>query len=109
MSTSLQRIVLWDDNTNKQLVSAGTGSASVAAGQVAVGTSATLAVPARAGRRSVTFSPTTNVAYFVGGPGVTTATGFAVAAGGATTIQTAGEVYAVGAAGFTLSFIENYS
>ncbi len=58
---------------------------AVKAAQVAVGTSATLLVAAdtdrvSAGQRVTTYAPTGQ--FYVGGPGVTTATGFLVPAGG---------------------------
>ena len=81
---------------------------NILSGQVAVGTSSTLVVAARAARKSVTLTPTSSVVYYVGPTGVSTTTGVYVAAGASITISTTAAVYAVGAAGFTLSYVETY-
>lgn len=80
--------------------------ANLATGQVAVSTSATLVVAARATRQSVVLSPTTSVVYYVGGVGVTSATGIYVAAGASISLATAAAVYAVGASAVTISYAE---
>jgi len=82
------------------------GGASMATGQVAVTTSATLVVPARAGRQRVTLTPTTSIAYCVGNSDVTAATGGFVPAGASVTLETAAAVYVAGVAAVTISFIE---
>ncbi len=84
------------------------GGDSLATGQVAVTTSATLVVAARAGRQKVSITSTSAVVFYVGGPGVTAANGHYVAgtAGATITLDTAAAVYAVGAGAVTLSYIE---
>jgi len=86
------------------------GGESMATGQVAVTTSATLVVAARTGRQKVTLSSTTAVVFYVGNIGVTSATGLyvAAAAGASITLDTAAAVYAVGASAVTISYIEFY-
>lgn len=105
--SSIQRVTLWDDNTNKAFVP-DVGADNLVTGQAAVGTSASLVAGARPGRKSITLTPTTSTVFYVGGPGVTSANGLYVAAGGAVTIQTTAAVYAVGASALTVSYIENY-
>lgn len=82
------------------------GGSSIATGQVAVTTTATQIVPARAGRQKITLSPTSSTVYYVGAAGVTTTTGLYVPAGGTITLDTAAAVFAVGAAALTVSYIE---
>lgn len=82
------------------------GGASIATAQVAVGTTATQVVAARAGRKSVTLTSTS--AFWVGATGVTSTTGFPVAAGGSITLNTAAAVFAVSAAATTVAAIEDY-
>lgn len=87
------------------------GTPSFAANQIAVGTTGTLVVAARAGRQAVTLTSLTAVAYAVGpGAGVTTATGFPVpaVAGASVTIQTSAAVYAVGASAVTIGYLETF-
>lgn len=86
------------------------GPASIATGQQAVTTSATLVVPARAGRQAVTLSSATAVAYWIGPAGVTNATGFSVpaVAGSGITIPTQGAVFAVGASAVTITYLETF-
>lgn len=84
------------------------GAGSIAAGQVAVTTSATQVVAARAGRASVTLSSATAVAFWVGPTGVTSANGFSVPATAGTpiTILTSAAVFAVGASAVTITYLE---
>jgi hypothetical protein len=84
----------------------GKGGVGISTGQVAVGTTATQVVPARAGRQKVTITPTTSTVFYVGAAGITTGTGMYVAAGGAVTLDTAAAVFAVGASAFTASYVE---
>lgn len=87
------------------------GTPNFATNQIAVGTSGTLVVAARAGRKSVTLISTTAVAYYVGSTvGVTAANGFPVqpVAGAGLTIFSAAAVYAVGASALTVGYLENY-
>lgn len=88
----------------------GVGSPSMATGQVAVGTSATQVVPARAGRVAVTITATSAVVFYVGASGVTVANG--AYAGGATgasiTIPTQAAVFAIGASALTVSYLETF-
>lgn len=82
------------------------GGASIATGQISVGTTATQVVAARTGRQKVTLSPTSSTVYYVGSTGVTTTTGLYVPAGGTITLDTAAAIFAVGAAALTISYIE---
>lgn len=86
------------------------GVGSIAAGQVAVTTSATQVVPARAGRSAVTLSSATAVAYWVGPSGVTNANGYSVpaTAGAGITIPTSAAVFAIGASAVTVTYIETF-
>lgn len=86
------------------------GSGSIASGQIAVTTSATQVVPARAGRSAVTLSSATAVAYWIGAAGVTNATGYSVpaTAGAGLTIPTSAAVFAIGASAVTVTFIETF-
>lgn len=86
------------------------GSPSLATGQVAVTTSATQVVPARAGRLAVTITATSAVVFYVGGSGVTTATGAYAggAAGASITVPTQAAVFAVGASALTVSYMETF-
>lgn len=86
------------------------GAPSFATNQVAVGTSSTLVVAARAGRRSVTLTSTSAVVFYVGNSGVTASTGqyVAAAAGASITVATTATVYAVGASAVTLSYLETF-
>lgn len=85
------------------------GSPSIATGQVAVtqGT-AIQVVAARAGRRKVTLSPTTNIPYIVGTTGVTATTGFAVLSGGAITMDTTAAVVVIAGNNGTMTFMETF-
>jgi len=86
------------------------GFANIATGQVAVTTSATQVVPARAGRGAVTITSTSAVVFYVGASGVTAATGSYVAgaAGASITIPTSAAVFAIGASAVTVSYLETY-
>lgn len=96
----------WDrqrgDTTGSYVVSK--GGNGLATAQVTVGTSAVVATAARPGRQKVTLTST--AAFYVGGAGVTAATGFLVPAGAAVTLDTAAAVYAVAAAAGTVSVLE---
>lgn len=96
----------------RMLVDAGGGTSSaLAAGQVTLGTTATLIAAARAGRTKITITSTAATVFYVGGSGVTAANGFyvAAAAGASVTLDTAAAVYGVVAAGTLLvAFIETY-
>jgi len=83
-------------------------SDNLVTGQVAVGTTSTLVVAARAGRKTVTLTPTSSTVYYIGNTGVTTANGMYVAAGGTVTLTTTAAIYAVGAAALTISFGETF-
>lgn len=85
---------------------AGQGSASIATVQKNVTTTASKIVNARPGRTKVTITPTSAVVFYVGPSGVTAANGLYVAAGATVTLDTAAEVWAVGAAAVTLTAIE---
>lgn len=82
------------------------GGGSIDAKQIAVGTSATLVVPARSGRQRAILTPTSSVVYYVGGSNVSVSTGTYVPAGGSITLDTSAAIYAAGAAAFTLSYVE---
>lgn len=105
--SSVQRVTLWDDNTNKAFIQ-GNGSDSFATGQANVTTSSTLVAAARSGRRSITLTPTSSVIYYVGNSGVTTTNGIYVAAGASITLTTSAAIYAVGAAAVTISYVETF-
>ncbi|MHC2284440.1 hypothetical protein [Bradyrhizobium barranii] len=70
---------------------------SFAASQVAVGTTATLIVAAAAGRDHVSIQPIGVVTVYVGGPGVTSLTGYPVPVGYALDMETTADIYAVAA------------
>lgn len=84
--------------------------ASIATGQVAVGTSATLVAAARATRQAITIVSASAVVFYVGNTGVTAANGqyVAAAAGASITINTTAAIYAVGASAVTVSYMETY-
>lgn len=84
------------------------GTGSLATGQVAVSTSATLIVAARANRASVTITSKADVAFCVGGSGVSMSSGLYVAgvSGASVTLETSAAVYAVGEASVTLAYVE---
>lgn len=86
------------------------GTGSVATGQVAVGTTATLVAPARPGRRRVMVSVGAANACAFGNAGVTATTGFALAAaaGASVTLDFAGALYGACSASTTVSFIEQF-
>lgn len=85
------------------------GSASINTGQVTLtqGT-AVQVVPARAGRRKVTLSPTSNIPYLIGNTGVTTTTGFAVLSGGAVTLDTTAAIFVIASNNGTMTFVETF-
>lgn len=84
------------------------GNSNIATGQVAVTTTASRVVLARATRDRVTLAPATRVPYFVGPAGVTAATGIPVLDGGAITLETTAEVWAVSASNVQVGFVEVY-
>lgn len=87
------------------------GNANMAAGQITVGTAATLIVPARAGRNSVTITNMGTTQFFLGNSNVTTANGFPVpgAVGASMTIPTSAAVYGiVGASTQAVGYLETY-
>lgn len=86
------------------------GGGNMATGQVAVGTTATLVVAARAARQRVTITSTSAVVFYVGNSNVTAVTGAYVAGatGASITLDTGAAVYAVGAAAVTVSYVELY-
>ncbi|WP_420140148.1 hypothetical protein [Sphingomonas sp.] len=107
-----EKAYLYDANTDLPIGAAGLSGpgSTIATNQVAVTTSATQVVPARAGRQSITISSTSAVVFYLGGSGVTTSNGLYVAgsAGASITLATSAAVYAIGASAVTLSYIENY-
>lgn len=82
------------------------GSPSIATTQKAVTTTPSKLVNARPGRTKVTITPTSAVVFYVGPAGLTAANGLYVAAGATVTLDTAAEVWAVGAGSVTLTAIE---
>jgi hypothetical protein len=98
------------NNADGSRFSRSLGAPSIATGQVAVGTTATPIVPARAGRLSVTITATSAVVFYVGASGVTAANGHyvAAAAGASVRVDTAGSVFAVGASALTVSYLETF-
>jgi hypothetical protein len=82
------------------------GTAALATAQVAVGTTATLIAPARAGRRVIVLIPTSNTTYYVGNAGVTTTTGVVLGAGAVVTMPTSAAIYAVATGSMTISYME---
>lgn len=86
------------------------GAPSIAAGQVAVQTTATQVVGPRVGRQSVTITATSAVVFYVGPSGVTAANGqyVAAAAGASIRVDTAAAVFAVGASALTVSYLETF-
>jgi len=84
--------------------------ANVATGQAVVGTSATPIVAARAGRSSVTLINLGTTDVYVGGSGVTAATGLLLigAKGGGLVIDGEAAIYAIAAGAQTISFMETY-
>lgn len=103
----------WDraaGNTTGQFV-VGKGGASLATGQVSVGTSATLIAAARTGRQKIGVTVTTAVQCAFGNPGVTLSTGWPLAAVAyaSDSWDTAAALYAVCAsAATTIAFREQY-
>ena len=95
-------------STSNPSVTSEKSPGNIATGQVAVTTSATLVVPARTARKSVTLTPTSSVVYNIGTSGVTTSTGVYVPAGASITLSTTAEIYAVAPVGFTLSYVETF-
>lgn len=87
------------------------GGASIASGQVSVGTSATQIVAARAMRKEVVIVNTSTTIVYLGASGVTTGTGLYLAgvAGQLIKLRTAAAVYGIVATGTeTVSFMEEY-
>jgi hypothetical protein len=80
------------------------GSLNIATARVNVGTSATLiadmrAGPAGAGRIAITIYNAGAATVFIGNPGVTTANGLPLVAGGSLTLNTMAAVYGIAASG----------
>lgn len=87
------------------------GSRTYATGQAALPATpgaAVLIAAARAERISIAITPTAATVFYIGGAGVTVATGHYVPAGQSITLNTADAVYGVGADGVTVSYIELY-
>lgn len=86
------------------------GGASLATGQVSIGTTSTLLVAARATRQAVTITVTAATACAFGNTGVTTTTGFPLQpiAGASVTLDTAAAIYGACASAATVGYIENY-
>jgi len=84
---------------------------SIATGQVSVTASATQVVAARAGRKEVTIVNHATTAVYIGGSGVTAATGLLLAGvqGQGITVTGGAAIYAIAASGSeTVSFLEVY-
>jgi hypothetical protein len=75
--------------------------ANVSTAQVTVVTTATLVAASRSGRQTVTIENTGTTAFYVGGAGVTAATGFLVPGvlGASLTLSVTGAIYAITASG----------
>jgi hypothetical protein len=74
--------------------------------QVAVTTSAALAVPAAIGRDTVTlYNSGASTAYVGNSNAVTTSTGFPIPAGASLTMEATVDIYAIGSASTTLAVI----
>lgn len=87
------------------------GTEGIATGQVSVADEATLIVAARSGRGRVHITTTDATVLYIGGAGVTIATGLyvAAAAGASVTLETEAAIYGVVAAGaLTVSYLEEY-
>lgn len=85
------------------------GSPSIATGQVAVSQGTAIqVVAARAGRRKVTLSPSTNIGYLVGTTGLTSTNGFAVLSGGAITMDTTAAIFVIAGNNGTMTFMETF-
>lgn len=86
------------------------GAATFATNQIAVGTSATQIVAARAGRMAVTITMLGAGDLFLGVAGVTVANGTLLLGtkGSSVTIPTQAAVFGIGAVGQSVSFIETF-
>lgn len=86
------------------------GSASIATSQVAVGTTATQIVAARAGRLAVTVTMLGAGDLFLGTASVTTANGTLLLGtkGSSVTLPTQAAVFGIGAAGQSVSVLETF-
>lgn len=85
------------------------GSASINTGQVTIAKDVSVQiVPARAGRRKVTLSPTSNIAYFVGNTGVSISNGFSVLSGGAVTLDTTAAIFVISGSSGIMTFVETF-
>lgn len=81
-------------------------SESFTTSQIAVSTSAALAVAGAMGRDTVTLYNSGSATAYVGNSsGVTTATGFPIIAGAALTMEATSDIYAIGAAATTLAVL----
>jgi hypothetical protein len=85
-------------------------SGTIATGQVTIGTTATLLVAARPGRKRITYSVTSATQCSYGNSGVTLATGFPLqgVAGATQTLDTAAAIYGVCAASATVGYVEQF-
>ena len=86
------------------------GAANMAAGQVAVGTTATLVAAQRDTRNEVVVAVGAANACTVGGPGVTLTTGFAIqpVAGASVPIRSRAAIYMVCSAATTVSVLDAF-
>lgn len=86
------------------------GAATFATNQIAVGTSATQVVAARAGRMAVTITMLGAGDLYLGAAAVTIANGTLLLGtkGSSVTIPTQAAVFGIGAAGQSVSFIETF-
>lgn len=85
------------------------GSASINTGQVTITKDVSVQiVPARAGRRKATLSPTSNIAYFVGNTGVSISNGFSVLSGGAVTLDTTAAIFVISGSSGIMTFVETF-
>jgi hypothetical protein len=84
------------------------GVSNFATNSVAVGTTATLVAPARAGRRSITLYPTSNTTYFIASSATFPANPAPLGNGAIVTLPTSAAIYARGASGMTIAYVEMY-
>lgn len=109
LSAGAQAAATRDTSTNAR---AGytVGSDAIATGQVAAGTTAVRVVDARIGRSSVDVTVDGAVKCYLGGPTVTTTTGFPLqaVAGATKTIANTAPVWIVCASAVTVGFMDNY-
>ena len=83
--------------------------ASIATGQVTVGTSATLIAPVRPGRNRIVLTAAAATQFFIGASGVTTGNGLPVPAGGSVALETTAAIYGiVAAATLAVGYLEEF-